>query len=245
MTGLSRSVSVVLPAFNEVDNLDGVVRRLDRVLDALAPAGEIIIVDDGSSDGTSALADELARALPRVRVLHHASNGGYGAAQRTGLRAATRDLVCLLPADGQVPPEELSRYLEAAGKADVIVGRYRRRPDALMRRILSRTYILVLRLLYGVRLQNINAPKLYRREQLAGVEITARGGFADAEIVLQLSQQGRRFHEIDVECAPRTAGQSSVGTRAAFEAVRELWAFHRTSRARAASAQGGARGTRA
>jgi glycosyltransferase involved in cell wall biosynthesis len=177
-----------------------------------------------------------------VRVLHHASNGGYGAAQRTGLRAATSDLVCLLPADGQVPPEELSRYLDAADEADVIVGRYRKRPDPMMRRILSRTYVLVLRLLYGVSLQNINAPKLYRREQLAGVEITSHGGFADAEIVLQLSQQGRRFHEIDVECAPRTAGQSSIGAAAAFEAVRELWAFRRASHGRAAAARPDARG---
>jgi glycosyltransferase involved in cell wall biosynthesis len=180
-----------------------------------------------------------------VRVLHHASNGGYGAAQQTGLHAATCELVCLLPADGQVPPEELSRYLEAADQADVIVGRYRTRPDPVMRRVLSRAYVLVLRLLYGVRLQNINAPKLYRREQLAGVEILSRGGFADAEIVLQLSQQGRRFHEIDVECTARTAGQSSIGARAALEAVRELWAFRLASRARAASAQAGERRTRA
>lgn len=245
MTTTSQAVSVVLPAFNEVDNLEGVVRRLDRVLDALAPTSEIIIVDDGSSDGTGALADELARALPRVRVLRHASNSGYGAAQRTGLGAATRDLVCLLPADGQVPPEELARYLDAAGEADVIVGRYRKRPDPVMRRILSRVYVLVLRVLYGVRLQNINAPKLFRREQLAGVEIASRGGFADAEIVLQLSQQGRRFHEVYVECAPRTAGQSSIGARAAFQALWELWAFHRASRARAASAQADERRTRA
>jgi glycosyltransferase involved in cell wall biosynthesis len=234
----SRSLSVVLPAFNEAGSLEAVVRRVDRELASISPSGEIVVVNDGSSDGTGGLADALQRELPRVRALHHAVNGGYGAAQRTGLRAARCELVCVLPADGQVAPEELRHYLTAADQADVIVGRYRERPDAPARRFLSRAYVAVLRLLYGVRLQNVNAPKMYRREQLAGVEITARGGFGDAEIVLQLHGQGRTFHEIDVDCLPRVAGRSSVGAAAAFEAMRELWAFHRAARLRAASVAG-------
>lgn len=226
------SVSVVLPAYNEAGALEAVVRRLDAVFHRLQAAGEIIIVDDGSTDQTGAIADRLQRELPRVRALHHERNRGYGAAQRTGLNAATTDLVGLLPADGQVPPEELAVYLAAAGRADVIVGRYRRRPDALSRRVFSRVYVLVLRLLYGIRLRNINAPKLFRREQLRAVEITAKGGFADAQIVIQLHQQGRRFHEVDVTCEPRTSGRSSVGAAAAFEALRELVAFARVNRRR-------------
>jgi glycosyltransferase involved in cell wall biosynthesis len=222
----------VLPAFNEAGSLDDVVRRLDRVLETLDYAGEIIVVNDGSTDGTGALADRLQRELPRVKALHHAENGGYGAAQRTGLQAATSELVCVLPADGQVPPEELRKYLAAAGRADVIVGRYPTRPDAVARRVMSRIYVLVLQLLFGVRLRNINAPKLYRREHLDGVTISARGGFADAEIVLQLHAQRRRFLQIDVECHARTAGRSSVGMAAVLEAVRELWAYRRAARRR-------------
>ena len=240
-----RSLSVVLPAFNESGSLDAVVRRVDQVLASISPAGEILIVNDGSRDDTGALAEALARELPRVRVLHHEVNAGYGAAQRTGLRAARGELVSVLPADGQVAPEELPRYLAAADEADVVVGRYRERPDAPARRLLSRVYVGVLRLLYGVRLRNINAPKMYRREHLAGVAINARGGFADAEIVLQLHEQGRTFHQIDVDCLPRTAGQSSVGAAAAFEAMRELWAFRRAARQRAESAPAGQRRTRA
>ena len=224
------SVSVVLPAFNEAGSLDDVVRRLDRVMDAIAQPGEIIIVNDGSTDATADVADRLARELRRVRVLHHAVNGGYGAAQRTGLMAAGTDLVCVLPADGQVPPEELPKYLDAADSADVIVGRYPARPDAAARRVLSRAYLLLLYVLFGVRLRNINAPKLYRRAHLDSVAITSRGGFADAEIVLQLRRQGRRFRQIDVTCLPRATGRSSVGVAAALEAVRELWTFRRSQR---------------
>jgi glycosyltransferase involved in cell wall biosynthesis len=229
---VTRSVSVVLPAYNEAGTLDDVVRRISTVLDGLAQPGEIIVVNDGSSDGTGGIADRLQAELPRVRAVHRERNGGYGAAQSSGLSAATGDLVCVLPADGQVPPEELRKYLASADEADVIVGRYPSRPDAITRRLFSRVYVLVLWLLFGVRLRNINAPKLFRREQLANVAVRARGGFADAEIVIQLHQQGRRFHQIDVVCLARTSGRSSVGVAAAFEALRELWAFYRSRGAR-------------
>jgi glycosyltransferase involved in cell wall biosynthesis len=222
-------VSVVLPAFNEAGSLEQVVRRADAVLHGISPAGEIIVVNDGSGDDTGAIADRLQRELPRVRVIHHDRNRGYGAAQRTGVEAASGEFVCVLPADGQVAPEELKKYVAAIDRADVIVGRYGTRPDAVGRRVLSRVYVLVMRMLFGVHLRNINAPKLYRREHVQGVAITAHGGFADAEIVVQLHRQGRRFCEIDVACAPRAAGRSSVGTRAALEALRELWAFYRAT----------------
>lgn len=223
-------MSVVLPAFNEAGSLADVVRRVDDVLERLSQPGEIIIVNDGSTDDTGSIAERLQHELRRVRVVHHPANAGYGAAQRTGLKAATTDLVCLLPADGQVPPEELAKYLDAADSADVIVGRYSSRPDTAIRRVLSRTYVLVLYALYGLRLRNVNAPKLYRRSQLDAVTITSHGGFADAEIVLQLHRQGRRFRQIDVACVPRATGQSSIGVAAALAALRELWAFHRSPR---------------
>ena len=220
------SVSVVLPAFNEAGALEAVVRRADGVLAALGRTAEIIVVNDGSTDETAAIADGLRRELTRVRVVHHAQNAGYGAAQRSGIQAAGCDLVCIFPSDGQVPPEELLKYVAAAPQADVVAGRYRMRPD-LVRRWLSRGYVLALRLLFGVRLRNVNAPKMYRREQVQAVDITAHGGFADAQIVIELQRRGCRFVEIDVECGPRLAGRSSIGAAAAVEAFRELWRFYR------------------
>lgn len=221
-------MSVVIPAYNEASTLEHVVRRVDRVLASAGHMSEIIIVNDASRDETGAIADRLRKDLPRVMAIHHAQNGGYGAAQRTGLKAASAPLVCVLPADGQVPPEELPKFLAASERADVIVGAYRARPDAL-RRLFSWVYGRVLRMLFGVRLRNVNAPKLFRREQLATIEITARGGFADAQMVIQMHRQGRRFHEIEIECVPRAAGRSSIGMGAAFEAILELWAFYRSN----------------
>lgn len=231
MTG-NGSLSVILPAFNEAGTLEDVVRRVDGVISASNRDGEIIIVNDGSVDDTGAIANWLQSQLPRVRAIHHERNAGYGAAQRTGIKAASAELVCVFPADGQIPPEELHKYLAAVDGADVVAGMYPSRPDRLARRVLSRIYVLVLRILFGVRLRNVNAPKLYRREQIQAVDITAHGGFADAQIVIQLYQQGRRFREIPVQCVRRLAGSSSVGTAAALQAIRELCGFYRTSRSR-------------
>ncbi len=226
------SVSVVLPAFNEAGSLERIVRAVDGVLDGWGAPSHIIIVDDGSADDTPRIADRLAAELPRVRAVHHAANCGYGAAQRTGLTTATTELVCVLPADGQIAPSELPRYLAAAEHADVVVGAYRARPDSWTRRLFSRVYRLTMRALFGVSLRNINAPKLYRRAHLEGLSLVANGGFADAEIVVQLHARGRRFIEVDIDCLPRTTGTSSVGPGAALEALRELVAFRRSGRYR-------------
>ena len=220
------SISIILPAFNESGALPRVVHGVDHVLADAGVDGEIIIVNDGSTDTTGAVADQLGREVSSVRVIHHAANRGYGAAQRSGIEAASGTFICVLPADGQIPPAELRKYLASAHRADVIVGAYRHRPD-VRRRVFSRLYRLVLAALFGLRLRNVNAPKLFRRSDLAGVDISARGGFADAQIMIQLKRQGRRFHEIEVTCLPRAAGQSSIGIGAALQALRELWAFYR------------------
>ena len=225
-------VSVIVPAYNESATLADVVRGIDRVLAAWPGSHEIIVVDDGSVDGTGAIAQRMARELPVVRVVQLVRNSGYGAAQRAGLAQAQGELICLLPADGQIPPAALDAYLRAAQAADVIIGAYRVRGDSMRRRCSSGIYRTAVWLLFGIRLRNINAPKLYRRAHVEGLPLASRGGFADAEIVIQLHARGRTFKEVEIDCLPRTAGKSSVGWRAAAQAVIELVRFRRSGRHR-------------
>jgi glycosyltransferase involved in cell wall biosynthesis len=226
------AVSVIVPAYNESATIEHVVRGIAQVLAAWPGAHEIIIVDDGSRDRTGEIAERLARELAVVQVVTLVRNSGYGAAQQAGLARARGDLVCLLPADGQIPPNVLDAYLHAAPEADVIIGAYRVREDSRSRRFSSGMFRAVIGMLFGVRLRNINAPKLYRRADLEGLPLTSNGGFADAELVIQLHARGRTFKEVEIDCLPRTAGASSVGLRAAVQAVIELVRFRRSGRYR-------------
>jgi len=226
------AVSVIVPAYNEAETIEDVVRGIERVLARWPGSHEIIVVDDGSRDRTGEIAASLAKQLPIVRLVQLPQNRGYGAAQQTGIAHARGELVCLLPADGQIPPSALDVYLRAAPAADVVIGAYRVRADSRARRLSSWLYRTVVRLLFGFSVRNINAPKLYRRADLAGLPLRSTGGFADAEIVIQLHARGRSFQEVEIECLPRTAGQSSVGWRAAAYALIELVKFWRSGRYR-------------
>jgi glycosyltransferase involved in cell wall biosynthesis len=226
------AVSVIVPAYNESATIEAVVRGIVRVLSPWPGSHEIIVVDDGSHDGTGEIARRLEHELSIVRVVQLPVNSGYGAAQRAGLARARGEMVCLLPGDGQIPPSVLDAYLRAAPQADVIIGAYRVRADSRSRRLSSSLFRAVVWLLFGVKVRNINAPKLYRRAHLEGLPLASSGGFADAEIVIQLHARGRTFKEVEIECLPRTAGKSSVGWRAAAHAVIELVRFRRSGRYR-------------
>jgi glycosyltransferase involved in cell wall biosynthesis len=233
------SVSVIVPAYNESATIESVIRGIDHVLARWPGFHEIIVIDDGSRDRTGEIAKDLARELPSLRVVQLPENRGYGAAQQTGLAHARGELVCLLPADGQIPPSALDEYLRAAPAADVVIGAYRARADSIARRLSSGIYRTVVRLLFGVRVRTINAPKLYRRAHLAELPLSSTGGFADAEIVIQLHARGRTFKEVEIDCLPRKAGRSSVGWGAALYAVLELVRFWRSGRYRGNGGDGG------
>ncbi len=115
----SGPVSVVIPAYNEAEGVGPVLRELDETLQAAGIRAEILLVDDGSTDGT---AEAARKASPRVRVLRHDTNLGYGAALKTGFRHATHDLVAILDADGTYKAADLVRLLQEMGDRDMVVG---------------------------------------------------------------------------------------------------------------------------
>src|SRR4051812_40109763 len=122
-------VTIAMPAYDESPNLERTVAEALDALAATAPDGEVLVVDDGSTDGTGAIADQLARSDTHVRVVHHAANRGFSGAMTTALREARGDLVFLVPADGQVRMRDLERFLAAQADADIVVGLRASRPD--------------------------------------------------------------------------------------------------------------------
>ena len=224
------ALSFFFPAHNEAENIGKLVAEALEVLPNLADEYEVIAVDDGSKDATPHLADELAAAHPQVRVVHHEVNKGYGAALRSGFRAALYDLVCFLDGDRQFKVEDIARLLDRmAGpdNPDVVVGYRIKRADPFIRTAYARAYRLALRIFYGLGVRDVDcACKLFKRAALEGVRLESGGAFLSAELLIKLKQRGRAIAETGVPHYPRTAG-SPTGAKPSviFRAIRDFWSL--------------------
>ena len=219
------------PAHNEEANIEPLVTEALETLPALARTWEIVIVDDGSQDGTARIADQLVAAHPGlVRAIHHPTNLGYGAALRSGFAAARYDLVAFTDGDRQFKVADVGRLtarLAEADAPDVVAGYRIRRADPLVRTLYARIYRLANRIFFGLRVRDVDcACKLFRREALDGLRVESGGAFFSAELLIKLEAAGRRVAEVGVPHYPRTAG-SPTGAKPSvvFRAVRDFWAL--------------------
>ena len=224
-------LSYFFPAHNEAANLEGLVAEALTTLPSLAETFEIIVVDDGSRDATAAIADRLAAEHPDlVRVIHHPTNLGYGAALRSGFRAARYELVAFTDGDRQFRVADLARLLaRLAGpdRPDVVAGYRIRRADPPIRTLYARLYRLANVIFFGLRVRDVDcACKLFRREALEGVRVESGGAFFSAELLIKLQAGGRRIAEVGVPHYPRTAG-SPTGAKLSVirRAVRDFWSL--------------------
>ena len=224
-------LSYFFPAHNEEANLEGLVAEALDTLPSLADTFEIIAVDDGSRDRTAEIADRLAAANPDVvRVVHHPVNRGYGGALRSGFEASRYELLAFTDGDRQFRVADLGRLtarLQAPDRPDVVVGYRIRRADPLIRIVYARTYKLANRVLFGLRVRDVDcAAKLFRREALDGVRVASGGAFFSAELLIKVRNQGRSVVEVGVPHYPRTAG-SPTGAKPSviWRAVKDFWSL--------------------
>jgi glycosyltransferase involved in cell wall biosynthesis len=225
------ALSYFFPAHNEEANLRPLVEEAMGALPALATTWEVVIVDDGSRDATPSIADELAAANPaQVRVVHHRTNLGYGAALRSGLGAARYDLVAFTDGDRQFRVADLARLLgrlAASDHPDVVVGYRIRRADPLVRTLYARAYRLANRIFFGLRVRDVDcACKLFKRGALEGLRVESGGAFFSAELLIKLRESGRTVAEVGIPHYPRTAG-SPTGAKPSvvWRAVRDFWSL--------------------
>jgi glycosyltransferase involved in cell wall biosynthesis len=222
-------LSYFFPAHDEEANLEGLVDEALAMLPSLADTFEIIAVDDGSRDGTPALADSLAARHPGVvRAVHHPTNLGYGAALRSGFAAARYELIAFTDGDRQFKVADIGRLtarMAAADAPDAVVGFRIKRADPPLRIAYARAYRLANRLLFGLRVTDVDcACKLFRREALEGIHVESDGAFFSAELLNKLRAAGRSVVEVGIPHYPRTAG-SATGAKPSvvLRAVRDFW----------------------
>jgi len=222
-------LSYFFPAHDEEANVEALVEEALTALPALAQRFEIIVVDDGSRDTTGELADRLTAEHPNVvRVVHHPTNLGYGAALRSGFSTSRYQLVAFTDGDRQFRVADLGRLLERTAmpdRPDVVAGYRLRRADPPLRIVYARLYRLSLGIWYGLWVRDVDcACKLFRRQALESVRLQSGGAFLSAELLIKLRAAGASIVEVGVPHYPRTAG-SATGAKPAvvFRAVRDFW----------------------
>lgn len=224
---LEGRLSLVIPAHNEALNLPSVLPSACRVLGALAGDWEVVLVDDGSTDGTSGVADANVPE-GHLRIVRHDQKSGYGVTVADGLRAATGDWVAFMDGDGQFNPEDLFRLAEYTDRADLVAGWRRRRADPWHRSVVSHTFNFLVRILYGIRYRDVDCGfKLIRREVLVAAHpIRARSALLNTELYFKARRAGFRVVQVGLTHHPRLAGVRSGGRLIPIlRAVRELVAL--------------------
>lgn len=237
ITGLS----IVLPCFDEAANIAVAVEAAVAAGSRCATDYEVIVVDDGSADDSAAIVAGIATGNPRVRLVAHARNRGYGDAVRTGIGAATLDWVFLTDADLQFDLRELEELLPATVRADLVVGWRILRQDPVHRRMNATAWNWLVRHVFGLPVRDVDcAFKLMRRDLVQGCALTSGGAMISTELLVRALASGARLEEIGVHHRPRTAGESSgANPHVVAKAFRELAALRRTLRGPAVSVAAG------
>jgi glycosyltransferase involved in cell wall biosynthesis len=231
----SSSLSIVLPCFDEAERLPGTLAAYLAHFPPSRAEVELIVVDDGSSDGTSAIADQLAAADPRVRVVRTPHNHGKGYAVRVGIQAAQGELVVFTDADGSYGPEQLERVVAALAGAPVAIGArlgsQAGSGSPLLRRLASPVFNRVMRLLLGLPFHDTQCGlKGFRRDAAEALFQRARvDGFAfDAEALLMARRLGIEVVEVPVTAEDRQGSKVRVGGDA-LRMLADVWKVRRAA----------------
>lgn len=207
------SLSVVFPAHNEEENIGPSVTRCLDALRGHVDDFEIIVVDDGSTDGTGALAEELAETFAEVRIIRHGRNRKLGRTLRTGFAAATKDLVFYTDADLPIDFRDVPRGVRLLGRdgAQAVLGYRLDQPDNRWRTMLSAVYNRLVNALFGLGVRDVNFSfKLFPRAVLESLGLESEGSFIDAEMVARAKLAGVAMAEMGVHYFPRRAGRSTL-----------------------------------
>ena len=208
------SISVFFPAFNDEQTIGVLVNNALDVLPQFTDDYEVLVIDDGSTDGTAALIDELSLMQPQVRAIHHESNRGYGGALQSGFENATKEFVFYTDGDGQYDVREIARLIPLmTDSVDIVNGYKAKRADSLHRVIIGKLYNRASRLLFRLPIRDVDCDfRLIRRDALQALGKIPTSGAACLEMIRKLRASGALFAEVEVSHYPRLYGHSQFFT---------------------------------
>jgi len=201
------SISIVFPAYNEQDDVERAVQAARQALPKYAETVEIIVVNDGSRDGTGAILNKLAKEDPSIVAVHHPHNMGYGATLRTGFSRARSEFVFFTDTDLQYDLEEISLLVPWIGEYDIVAGYRAKRADPFHRRMNAWAWNTLIRTVLRIRVRDIDcAFKLFRRRVFDTIQLSSMGALINTEILALAQHQGFTIKEIPVSHYARANG---------------------------------------
>jgi glycosyltransferase involved in cell wall biosynthesis len=202
-----------MPAHNEIQNLRWLLPHVNDVLPRLAERFNVVIVDDGSSDGTGPLATSMARELGMtLKVIRHERKTGYGAAVGDGLRSTDLEYTAFTDADGQLDVADLSLLIPHLKDADLVGGWRLSREDPAFRSLISGTFNRLVLMTLKIKVKDVNcALKIMRTDMLHRYHLHSRSALINAELYWKVQEQGGRYVQVGVPHHPRRMGRRSGG----------------------------------
>jgi glycosyltransferase involved in cell wall biosynthesis len=220
------TLSLILPCLNEETNIEPTIRAAQQWFRDAHIDGEIVVTDDGSTDGSPDLLRRLQTEMPNLKVVHHQRNAGYGAAIRSGCDRAEKRWIAFMDSDGQFRAADISLLLPITRTADYVSGIRIKRADTFQRKLNSLLYSLLVRVILGVHPKDLNCGmKLFRRSLWPTIRPEyATGALINGEMFLRLKHAGIRWAETPVPHYPRLAGKpTGANLRVILRTFKELW----------------------
>jgi glycosyltransferase involved in cell wall biosynthesis len=202
-----------MPAYNEKENIEKAVSSSCSVLRSVCDDYEVVVVDDGSTDGTGEMLDKMAETNPALRVIHHDRNYKFGKTLRDGIAAARKDLIFLTDSDNPIDMEDMKKAIPLMAEYDFVNGRRLAREPSLKRILYTAVYNQMIRTLFGLQVKDVNfSYKMAKRDLLQKLDLRSNGSFIDAEMMLEAKRAGGRLREIPIMYFPRTLGESTLAS---------------------------------
>lgn len=206
------NLSIIIPTYNEEASINDVVRDLYAALKEMGPDFEIIAVDDGSTDATAKILDELKEDMPQLVIMTHPSNRGFGKAVMTGVQAASKEKLLLAPADGQFDVKEIGRFASALSKHDMVLGTRKSWGGyTLWRNLQSLVYIKMVSMLFGQSYPDVNWVQGWRRGIFDVIKPCSKGVFFLQEMVARCGRAGLSIGRVESNQLPRKSGKAHGG----------------------------------
>lgn len=221
-----------MPSLNEEKNLEAAVQNVFLSCERLGVSGEIVIVNDGSTDNTGKLAEELKAKHSFIQAVHHDRPQGIGGSFWDGVRIARGEAVVMIPGDGENDAAEILRYLPLMEQVDMVVPYvFNRQVRSPARRMLSNLYRGIINLSFGTTLNYMNGTVLYRKSILEGLELKAKGFFYQTELLIKCIRNGYLYAEVPYALLQRATGRSKATslkslknvTKAYFSLLRDVY----------------------